>query len=246
MKKVLISAQSHLLAGIDRQYTTATVSDMLFEEGILPFTAHFSTHIQTVEDGLIAAEKYIHMLAPDGIVLQGGEDVPISFYSEAHEHESATMRDYFELGLIQVALQKQIPLLGICRGMQLINVALGGTLIAHLDEQTYAPHVMLKDPALGMVLENSEIHTHDVELLPGGILESWYENTTIEVTSFHHQAVKDLAPGLVVEAVSQDGVLEAFSYTDKQIIGVQWHPEIPQNNTLDMDTKVLSGWLGWL
>ncbi len=244
MKRILISAQSRLLAGIDRQYTTATISDMLFEKGALPFTAHFSTHITTIEEGLLAAERYMYAFRPDGIVLQGGEDVPMHFYTEAHEHQSATMRDYFELGLIQVALQKGIPLFGICRGMQLLNVALGGTLIEHLDEQTYAPHVLLKDPALGMVLENSEMHTHAVDLLPGGVLDQWYQTTQIEVTSFHHQAVRDIAPHLVIEAVSPDGVVEAFSYEEKKILGVQWHPEIPQNSTLDH--KVLYGWLDWL
>lgn len=242
MRKVLIAAQSRYIAGIDRHYTTSTISDMLFEAGVLPVTVHFPG--LTIENGVSMAKAYLEELRPHGVLLQGGEDIPLSFYGAKHEEEMTSMRDYFELGLIQVALERGIPLFGICRGMQLLNVAMGGTLIPHLDEEQYSPHILLKDPMLGMIAENSELHTHTVKLTDSGILQECYGGSQIEVTSFHHQAVKELASELILEAVAEDGVIEAFSNQQKKILGVQWHPEVPKNNAVD--NTALLHWVTWL
>lgn len=243
MKRIIIAAQSKALAGVDRQYTTATISDMLFTHSVLPLTVHFASSNCSLAKGQQLAEQYILALKPDGIILQGGEDICMSFYDSSHEALTATMRDYFELAMVKSALKYGIPLFGICRGMQLINIAMGGTLIPDLETELYRPHIILRDPSQGMVVENSEAHAHIVDLSPDGYLAKWYATHTICVNSFHHQAVRKLANDLQLEALAEDGVVEAFSNYTKKIIGVQWHPEVPTEG--NVDTTLLSKWLEW-
>ena len=159
----------------------------------------------------------------DALMLQGGTDIsPQSYGEEALKPEWAgdPPRDRYELELLERFIEAKKPVLGICRGHQLLNVALGGTL--YQDTLTQVPGSHLHhDPAI------YDDHYHDVSIEPGSRLAVLYPDVeTIKVNTLHHQAVKDLGRDLVIEArSSQDGLVEAIRYTgDQYLVGVQWHP----------------------
>ncbi len=159
----------------------------------------------------------------DGLVLQGGADIDPRLYGEEPTHSKApfdAVRDRFELDLIAAFVSLGKPVLGICRGMQLLNIAFGGSLHQDLcaNGVTAVSHADL--PAY-------DRHVHEVEIVANSHLERWYGHAgRVIVTSIHHQGVARLGRGLVVEAVSADGVIEAFRREgDGFVCGVQWHPE---------------------
>ena len=157
-----------------------------------------------------------------GVVLSGGEDIdPARYGAERH---SATQkpkagRDATEIALVEAARDARRPLLGICRGMQLLNVALGGTLVQDLG--------MLRPSEIGHSLESSRTHrVHGVTVLSGSRLAAAIGTSAIDVNSIHHQAVDQLAPSLRATAYAPDGVVEAAETTgDWWTLAVQWHPE---------------------
>ncbi|WP_139490403.1 gamma-glutamyl-gamma-aminobutyrate hydrolase family protein [Brevibacillus dissolubilis] len=158
--------------------------------------------------------------AVDGIILTGGEDpAPHLFGEEPHAKlgEVDYERDLAELELIQHAIELKKPILGICRGMQILNVALGGTLIQDIPSQVEGAfqHSMIGSRQHG---------AHKVTLTDGFIRQALGTDQLLVNTS-HHQSVKDIAPGFRITAISADGVIEAMESDDGQIIGVQWHPE---------------------
>lgn len=158
-----------------------------------------------------------------GLVLSGGEDVDPSLYGEK-AHETVTdvtpERDVFELALAREALRQDLPTLAICRGQQVLNVALGGTLIQDIPSSVAgaADH----DPGG----ERWEL-THEVRLLPGSKLRQVLGEDRVAVNSSHHQAVKDLGAGLVATAwATEDGIVEGLEAKDRRfVVAVQWHPE---------------------
>jgi putative glutamine amidotransferase len=160
----------------------------------------------------------------DGLVLQGGNDVSPQSYGEHPMHEDwggDRIRDRYEIELFRAFVAARKPVIGICRGCQLINVALGGTL--YQDIPTQLPE------ALGhRDLMRYDQQFHDIEIIPGSRLSQLYGGATHgEVNSIHHQAVKDLGEGLVVEARGvPDGVVEAVRWQGPgYVFGMQWHPE---------------------
>ena len=160
----------------------------------------------------------------DGLVLQGGTDISPQMYGEAPlrpEWAGDPERDRYELDLLNRFLDAKKPVLGICRGQQLINVALGGTL--YQDTATQKPGAQVhQDPAV------YDEKFHHIEILPGTRLAALYPGVRqAKVNSLHHQAVKGLAAGLLVEARSlEDDVIEAVRHEGPQYVaGVQWHPE---------------------
>ncbi|MFB7665391.1 gamma-glutamyl-gamma-aminobutyrate hydrolase family protein [Kitasatospora sp. NPDC056138] len=151
----------------------------------------------------------------DALVVSGGPDLHPAYY-DARPHPRtravAPERDAWELALLHAALAARLPLLGICRGMQLLNVALGGTLIQHLD------HV---EEHLGSPRGYGR---HAVRPVPGTLLAGLLPEGTVSVPTYHHQAVDRLGSGLTVSAHADDGTVEAVEgggFT----LGVQWHPE---------------------
>ena len=153
-----------------------------------------------------------------GILLTGGGDINPSYFGEEPVWELtgvSALRDYFEISLAQWAMEAKIPLLGICRGCQVMNVAAGGGVIQHLNkslhEQSSPRHVT----------------SHGVELTADSRLASIYQSLKIEVNSFHHQAIGEhLGQGMVVAARSHDGVIEGIERPSSEFcVGVQWHPE---------------------
>jgi len=153
--------------------------------------------------------------ALDGLVLQGGADIsPLAYGEEPLKPEWAgdAVRDGYEIELVRAFTAAGKPVLGICRGAQLINVALGGSL--HQDIPAHRS-------------DEYDQHAHEVRLEPGSRLARLYGETgPRRVVSIHHQAIKRLAPGLVVEARAEDGVIEAVRGTGASYVcAVQWHPE---------------------
>jgi putative glutamine amidotransferase len=170
------------------------------------------------------------MLAPDhaaaalggvrGLVLTGGEDVAPQRYGAAPHPRLGTVdasRDATEVALIDAARQRRLPILAICRGIQILNVALGGTLYQDLDSERP-----------GTLSHSDEASRHGVRVAPGSLLERTLGTQSATVNSRHHQAIRDLAPGLKAVAWAEDGVIEAAepkSADDPWIVAVQWHPE---------------------
>ena len=150
-----------------------------------------------------------------GLVLQGGADISPLAYGEQPlkpEWEGDPMRDRYEIDLVQAFMAERKPVLGICRGAQMINVALGGSL--HQDIPAHRS-------------DDYDQHAHEVRLEPGsGLAKLYGETGPRRVVSIHHQAINRLAPGLKVEARAEDGVIEAVRGTGPSYLcAVQWHPE---------------------
>jgi len=160
----------------------------------------------------------------DGIVFPGGADVAPQEYGEApidNLNIIEAPRDRTELTLARWAFADDLPTLGICRGQQVLNVALGGTLYQDLRYQsvTTVEHSDADGRARTALL-------HRVRLDPGSRLAQLIDETSIEVNSLHHQAVKSVAPQLKVTGTSDDGVIESLESADRRfLIAVQWHPE---------------------
>jgi putative glutamine amidotransferase len=162
----------------------------------------------------------------DGILFTGGEDVGPAFYGEAKQHDNVhdhRPRDEFEFSLLEGALARRSPILGICRGAQMINVGLGGSLYQDL-KQDAAPQLEHRQTELG---KSRQEPTHSVlvtdsESSLGAIVQG-----ACRVNSLHHQAIKRLGRGLKVTARSEDGFVEAVEAAEEYpfLMAVQWHPE---------------------
>ncbi len=175
-------------------------------------------------------EEALNMI--DGLILAGGADIDPASYGEArdpHTVDTVPERDRFEIALARGAIERDIPLLGICRGMQLINVACGGTLIQHLpDRFGHGDH--------RRVVGTFDGSDHDVRLLEGTLAQSAAGGETVHTTkSHHHQGVDCLGSGLVVSGVSvfDDELTEAVEIPGKRyVLGVQWHPEADETSAV--------------
>ena len=162
--------------------------------------------------------------ALDGLVLQGGNDVAPETYGESPlsaDWHGDRVRDRYEIELIQAFVAAGKPVFGICRGLQLLNVAYGGTLMQ--DIPTQQPQAMAH-----RVPGRYEEHLHAVDIVPGTRLAQLYPGQSrVTTNSIHHQAIKTVAPDFVVEAICpDDGVVEAVRWRGPgYVAGVQWHPE---------------------
>ena len=159
----------------------------------------------------------------DGLLLSGGFDINPLFYGEEPHRELGEVspgRDDNELELARAFLQADKPILGICRGHQVLNVAQGGTMYQDI-------HAQIDEVVLQHVQKARRDHlSHSVKLVEGSEIATIFGTSSILVNSFHHQAVKDVGDSLTVCGTSSDGVIEAIvSEKHKFVIGVQWHPE---------------------
>jgi putative glutamine amidotransferase len=160
----------------------------------------------------------------DGVLLTGGVDVDPAEYGEPMRHasvETDPVRDRYELALAREAMARDLPLLAICRGAQVLNVAAGGTLFQDLPSQ--------RPSAIEHTIEQpKDAVAHPVRVLPETRLAALLGSAApdVSVNSRHHQAVRDVARGFVVAATAPDGVIEAIEKPDAAFcVGVQWHPE---------------------
>jgi putative glutamine amidotransferase len=182
--------------------------------------------------------------ALDGLVLQGGNDVAPSHYGEDPLHpdwQGDPVRDLYEMALIRAFVAAGKPVFGICRGLQLLNVCFGGSLLQDIGTQ--------RPQALDHRIPHKyEDHFHTVEFVPGTRLASLYPGMAQATTnSIHHQGINALAPGFVVEArCPEDGMVEAVRRSGPGFVaGVQWHPEFHRADdpsTLD-DSPILQDFL---
>lgn len=165
-------------------------------------------------------ERYLDLV--DGILLTGGIDINPMFYGEEPLEKLGyfnTKKDFFEVELTKKAIQRGIPILGIDRGLQVINVAMGGTLYQDI---SYAEGEHLKHFQSSIMSEKS----HSVSIEAHSVLEEIFGQDKIFVNSFHHQAIKEPGKNLAVTAKASDGVIEGIEYIGGSFaMGVQWQPE---------------------
>lgn len=156
----------------------------------------------------------------DALVLCGGDDVDARRWGEEN-HPSVCLvpreRDEYEIRIVRAAVARGTPLLGVCRGGQILNVALGGTLEQHV-------------PAIAGRGPHGEGTRHEIAIEPDTLLAALHPTRRGHVNSWHHQAIGRLAPGLVVSARSKDGGVEAVEGQGRWCVGVQWHPEREGND----------------
>jgi putative glutamine amidotransferase len=164
----------------------------------------------------------------DGVLLTGGVDVDPAEYGDQERHPTVTIdpdRDRYELAIARQALERDLPLLAICRGVQVLNVAAGGTLVQDL------PSANPASPLAHTVDHLPNVVAHDIRIAPDTCLgqllvASRADLDRVPVNSRHHQAVRDPAPGFIASATAPDGVVEAIEKPGASFcLGVQWHPE---------------------
>lgn len=165
----------------------------------------------------------------DGLVFSGGADLDPSHFGDKDVHPDTygldDERDSFELDLMRAAVAADKPVLSICRGIQVLNVAFGGTLYQHIADQVEDP-LPHRQQLVGVPGRQG---SHDVQLTPDSITAKIFGMSTIRVNSLHHQSIRDIGEGLAIDGVSLDGVIEAVSRPESSfVVGVQWHPEMMQ------------------
>ena len=215
---VAVSATSDKKFGdIHRVRLNTAYVNALEVAGLIPFI------IPPLSDAS-AAQRIID--AVDGLLLTGGEDVDPELYGQSPHERLSTVnrpRDETEIALVQAARESRKPVLAICRGPQLLNVALGGSLIQ--DIGACVPGALDHDSAGVHDIRN--VRAHDVTLEPGSLIANAVGATHIRVNTLHHQSILDPAPGLKVTGRSDDGIIEAVESDsdDWWALAVQWHPE---------------------
>ncbi|MHB1320673.1 MAG: gamma-glutamyl-gamma-aminobutyrate hydrolase family protein [Acidithiobacillus ferrivorans] len=173
----------------------------------------------------------------DALVLTGGGDISPDFYGAACDDSNHAVhpdRDASEIALAREAIAQGIPVFGICRGLQIINVALGGDLLQDLP----------KSIGIRICHRNAEYNPimHEVIVLADTLLGGIVGRDTLEISSWHHQAIANMAPALRINAIAEDGVIEAVDMPDNpDVFAVQWHPE--HTAASDPHQQALFNWL---
>ncbi len=202
------------------EYTSMTspkrYTDRMTEHGALPLLAPCVSDPDTVEQLADMA---------DGVLFTGGDDVDPEIYGWQKEPECGFItryRDDYEIALLNAVMKRKKPVLGICRGIQLLNVGLGGTLIQHRDGHRNV--------------------IHGVNIEKGSRLYNLLGEDTIKTNSFHHQAVEIPFSGASITAYAEDGTIEAIEMDDYPFfLGVQWHPEVISGEECDRMSKIILG-----
>lgn len=217
----LIIDEGGMFPGYERAYVNDDYVQSVVNGGGIPF-------IIPLNYNEVVIRKQLEII--DGLVLSGGHDVNPLLYGEEPTQKLGGIlpkRDEFDLNLIKIAMEMNIPILGICRGHQILNVANGGTLYQDLSfiDGCYIKHNQ------GSL---SNIPTHTVEVTEESKLANIIGQKVI-TNSFHHLAIKDVAPGFKTSAVSKDGVIEAIEKEGEYfVMGVQWHPEMMSKTDSNM------------
>ncbi len=165
----------------------------------------------------------------DGLLVTGGADIDPARYGASLVDPTTygvdDERDRFEIELVSAAIDADLPLLGICRGIQVLNVALGGSLVQDIPSDIASP-IIHRQQELGLP---ADAVGHDIEIGIGDypILRDLFDDGTLGVNSFHHQAIDRVAPSLIPVARARDGVIEAVIRPNARfVVGLQWHPEL--------------------
>jgi gamma-glutamyl-gamma-aminobutyrate hydrolase PuuD len=190
--------------------------ELLFQLRMLPC-------IVPVTEGVLAClPRYTENMG--GLLLVEGEDIEPSRYkalpaNRRYLEKTHPLKDEIEIRLLRHALRHKLPILGICRGSQLLNVVCGGTLYGDVQKEK---HSCLKH----IDSEHYDTYRHTITLVPGSPLERWYRHKTLRVNSYHHQGIRDLARPFRAMAHAEDGLTEAY-YDPREafVVGLQFHPE---------------------
>lgn len=194
------------------------------DTGGIPIPLPYTDNAETLADFIALC---------DGFVFTGGADIDPAYFGEEVKSTCGKIyeyRDQFELALFSRVMESKKPVLAICRGMQVINVALGGTLYQDIPTE-YETELLHKQTA------PSGVPWHDVLISQGSVLQALSQGKAhMTANSFHHQAIKNVAKELSVTAVAEDGIVEAFTHdTHPYLRGYQWHPE--RLYTFDADNR---------
>lgn len=209
----IIIDQGGRFPGYKRSYVNDDYIQSVINAGGIPF-------IIPVNSDMNVIKQQIEQL--DGLILSGGHDVNPLLYGEEPTTKQGTIfpeRDQFDQQLIRTAVALDKPAFAICRGIQILNATFGGTMYQDLSyiEDSYIKHDQYAGPSLA---------SHTVSVEEGSYIHKVF-GSTVMTNSFHHQAIKDVAPGFKVTARAKDGVIEAIEKEGNGIvIGVQWHPEM--------------------
>jgi len=207
----------------------------------------FSRYINWLEHFNVRYEIFDHSSAGDieklsecnGLLLTGGIDIYPELYDgqdTRKEKDSYDIkRDEFELKLLELAFKNEMPVLAICRGLQLVNVYFRGSLIFDLEEMRNVNHRKISD---------TEDRMHQVSIVPETLLREITGESKGDVTSSHHQSIDRLGDGLMINAESNDGIIEGIEFADKNnksfMLGIQWHPERFKNYDSPFSKNILA------
>lgn len=201
-------------SGSPRAYT-----NLILECGGIPMMLPILGPLRSREELFSAVDGMLSTL--DMLLIIGGKDFNPKVYGQQPHpklDETDDIRDEFDIALVLRAYERRLPMFGICRGMQAINVALGGTLNQHIDNHRMLTRDCLPDSS----------RNHRVELSPNSQIAELLGLGTIETNSYHHQCIAEVAPGFVISGRAPDGTPEVIECEDRSYpcLGVQWHPEI--------------------
>lgn len=202
-----------IFPGYRRSYVNEDYVDSVVQNGGVPFIIPFNEDEEVIKS---------QMQQVNALILSGGHDVDPHNYGEEPEQKLGNIwpeRDKFDMTLLKIAEERRIPVLGICRGAQVINVAHGGSLYQDL---SYRKEKTLKH-SQG---QRPTLLTHTVETVAGTKIAELLGKEKLQTNSFHHQLLKKIAPDFKVSARCVDGVVEAIENDDASVIAVQWHPEM--------------------
>ncbi len=178
--------------------------------------------VPVVEGSRVCLPDYVDGMR--GLLLVEGEDIePKHFQATpenySHLEKTHPLKDEIEIELIRHALRKKIPILGICRGSQLLNVVCGGTLYGDVQKEK-------KSRLKHIDFSRYDSYRHPISIVAGSPLQKWYRRKTLRVNSYHHQGIRNLAPRFQPMAFSKDGLIEGFhDPKEKFVVGLQFHPE---------------------
>lgn len=225
---VIVTATTEIIRGIPRIRVNEAYANALVEAGLVP----------VVLPPIDAAAAIAALEDVAGLVLTGGEDVDPALFGETPHVATDPphhRRDAYEIALAQAALDRRVPTLAICRGAQVVNVALGGSLVQDIPAQR--PGSIAHSPA-GKRAER----VHRIDIDPDSRLARDLGATSITTNSSHHQSVDRVAAGLRVTARSEDGIIEALESIDPQwwMVAVQWHPEELTATPEDWDRRLFA------
>ncbi|MFW6022733.1 MAG: gamma-glutamyl-gamma-aminobutyrate hydrolase family protein [Halanaerobiaceae bacterium] len=219
--KKLIGITSNHTESYREYILNACYAEAIIAAGGLPV-------ILPVSSNKIVIEEYVNKI--DGLLLTGGSDIDPLIYGEnplPGIRGIDPLRDGFEIDLVRYARKKKLPILGVCKGCQVLNISFGGTLYQDIASQ------------LDNVLKHNQeaprwYATHRVNIRKDTVLHEIIGKTTIKVNSIHHQSIKNISPSFNISAEADDNIIEAIEYkTDDFIMGIQWHPETMWKNSDD-------------
>lgn len=214
-KKVLIVSRREIRKGKLINWVSEVYMEMLAQHNIVPVIVPIAT--KSIESLDYYLEDY------DGLLMVEGGDVDPKYYNLSYPKEKLDeydpLKDEIEFACAKHALQNNKPVLGLCRGLHIINTLFGGTL--HLDV-----HQANKNSVCHMNYDNYDVHRHKITIFENTPLYEWYNRTELLVNTYHHQGIKKIASGLQIMAKADDELIEGVYHPDyKFVVGLQFHPE---------------------